>query len=147
MSHRFGASIILRVVDLQGNASAFSHQDDAAIVAGRAIYTGFCASCHGSSLQGQPDWQSLGADGRYPAPPHTVTGHTWHHSETDLFDYVSLGGRAVLDQMGVAFDSNMPGFADRLNPDHIGSILSFIKAAWPESQRIFQAEATAADIE
>lgn len=54
MSHRFGASIILRVVGLQGNASAFSHQDDAAIVAGRAIYTGFCASCHGQTCRENP---------------------------------------------------------------------------------------------
>lgn len=37
---------------------------------GEAVYKDTCAARHGASLEGQPDWQSPGPDGRLPAPPH-----------------------------------------------------------------------------
>ena len=36
---------------------------------GAALYAQHCASCHGARLEGQPDWQTAGADGVLPAPP------------------------------------------------------------------------------
>ena len=63
---------------------------------GRAVYSEHCAACHGADLEGQPDWRSPGADGIYPAPPHDATGHTWHHSNAQLFDYTRLGGQGVI---------------------------------------------------
>ncbi|RMH47672.1 MAG: hypothetical protein D6686_12315 [Alphaproteobacteria bacterium] len=60
----------------------------AEIAEGRQLYAEFCASCHGANLEGQPDWQSPGPDGRLPAPPHDETGHSWHHGDALLIDYV-----------------------------------------------------------
>ena len=49
------------------------------IVLGREIYVQNCAACHGTNLEGQPSWRSSNEVGMSPAPPHDVTGHTWHH--------------------------------------------------------------------
>lgn len=111
---------------------------------GERLYAENCASCHGAELEGQPDWQSPGPDGRFPAPPHDATGHTWHHADSLLFDYTRLGGSAVMAREGVEFDSGMPGFGDRLSDAEIRDILAFIKSTWPEEIRQAQADRNAA---
>ena len=116
--------------------------DDAAVTRGRALYDANCAACHGSDLEGQPDWQTPGADGRYPAPPHDASGHTWHHSDDDLIAYIALGGEEALKLMGVTFESGMPGFGDVLSDREIMDILDYIKSRWPDRERDIQAERT-----
>ena len=51
------------------------------IALGRQVYAANCASCHGAELEGQPDWGEPLPNGRYPAPPHDASGHTWHHPD------------------------------------------------------------------
>jgi len=115
------------------------------IARGARLYGEACASCHGDKLQGQPDWQTPGADGIYPAPPHDESGHTWHHSDEVLFDYVRLGGAQALAAQGVTgIASGMPGFGDRLSGTEIRDILAFIKSQWPERARAAQAARSAA---
>ena len=111
--------------------------------AGRDLYLDFCAACHGAKLEGAPDWQTPGPDGRLPAPPHDETGHTWHHGDTFLFDYVRKGGQAVLDDLGVRYNSGMPPFKDVLSDAEIEAILSYIRSTWPQRIRDFQAGRTA----
>ncbi|WP_353937965.1 cytochrome c [uncultured Sulfitobacter sp.] len=55
------------------------------VMAGQQLYADNCASCHGASLEGQPDWRRRLDTGRMPAPPHDDSGHTWHHSDRMLF--------------------------------------------------------------
>ncbi len=107
---------------------------------GRAIYAAKCASCHGANLEGQPDWQSAREDGTYPAPPHDETGHTWHHGDAMLRDYIRRGGQPVLDDMGVDFTSGMPGFGEELTEDDIEAVLAYIRSTWPDRIRAAQAE-------
>lgn len=106
---------------------------------GDRLYQDYCAACHGANLEGQPDWRSVGPDGILPAPPHDETGHTWHHSDSVLFDYTKLGGKAALARQGVDFTSSMPGFGDQLTDPQIRNILAFIKSTWPDRQREVQA--------
>ena len=106
---------------------------------GRQVYADQCASCHGADLEGQPDWQIPGADGTLPAPPHDDSGHTWHHDDAMLADYIRRGGQSVLDDMGVPMTSGMPAFGEILTEDDIAAILSFIKSNWPEDIRAIQA--------
>lgn len=129
---------------LPTDAAAFLHSDRG-IAQGRALYAEHCAACHGAALEGAPDWRTPDADGRYSAPPHDATGHTWHHGDGMLFDYVQRGGQAVLDDMGVDFASGMPGFGAVLSDDEIAAILVFIRSTWPRQIRVFQAERTAAE--
>lgn len=120
-------------------ARAFFH-DAPDIESGREIYAARCASCHGANLEGQLDWQSAREDGTYPAPPHDETGHTWHHGDAMLRDYVRRGGQAVLDDMGVNFTSGMPGFGEELTEDDIEAVLAYIRSTWPDHIRATQAK-------
>ncbi len=110
---------------------------------GRVLYAQNCASCHRANLEGQSDWQIAGEDGVLPAPPHDETGHTWHHGDVLLFDYIKLGGAKTLAQMGVeGVPSGMPGFAETLSDAEIQQILDFIKSTWSDRERLIQNEAT-----
>jgi mono/diheme cytochrome c family protein len=57
-----------------------------------------------------------------------------------LLDYISRGGQAVLDDMGVKFTSSMPGFGSVLEEREIEAILDYIKSTWPDHIRDLQAE-------
>ena len=109
------------------------------IAVGSALYAENCASCHGANREGQPDWKRRHEDGHMPAPPHDETGHTWHHSDQDLFTITKRGVEAVVP----GYESDMPAFEGILSDGEIEAVLSYIKSTWPERQRTFQAEVTA----
>ncbi len=129
----------------QAGTQTSAAPEDFDLAQGEDLYQGYCASCHGANLEGQPDWHSPGPAGVLPAPPHDETGHTWHHSDSVLFDYTKLGGKAALAAQGVDFESGMPGFGDQLTDDQIWNILAYIKSTWPDRQRQIQAERSAAE--
>lgn len=108
---------------------------NARIVVGKVVYAANCASCHGAKLEGQPDWQSPGEDGRLPAPPHNEAGHTWHHSDEQLLAIIRLGTAAVV---GGDYQSNMPGFAEVLTDTEGEAVLDYIKSTWPKPEADYQ---------
>src|SRR5215471_10554791 len=76
---------------IAGSEPTKPNPDSARLVErGRVIYAQYCASCHGANLEGQPNWRERLPNGRLlaPAPSHDATGHTWHHSDKELFDMV-----------------------------------------------------------
>ncbi|MBY6058979.1 c-type cytochrome [Leisingera daeponensis] len=105
------------------------------VALGEALYAETCASCHGADLEGAPDWRRRNADGRMPAPPHDETGHTWHHSDRDLFNITRLGVGGVVP----GYESDMPAYQGVLSDREIIEILAFIKSTWPERLRAAQA--------
>ena len=115
---------------------------------GRALYAEHCASCHGADLEGQEDWQRRNEDGTLRAPPHDDSGHTWHHGDALLADYVRLGGAAAMAARGVeGMPSAMPGFGDVLSEAEIEAVLAFIKSHWSERARSYQEAVTEAERE
>src|SRR5207237_5198697 len=73
-------------------AAHFADAENPALVAkGRAIYMAACSSCHGRRLQGQALWQVMDQYAGRRAPPHDATGHTWRHSDEDLFCKTKTG--------------------------------------------------------
>jgi len=110
------------------------------IARGERIYAEACASCHGADLQGNANWREPGPNGRYPAPPHDESGHTWHHGDALLFRIVKDGTAAVV---GNGYESDMPGFGDAYSDAEIRDVLAYIRSRWPEEQRTVQAEITA----
>ena len=108
---------------------------------GRQVYVAHCAACHGAELQGQPDWQTRLPNGRMPAPPHDSSGHTWHHSDAQLFAIVKQGVGAIVP----GYESDMPGFQGVLSDAEIHAVLAFIKSTWPDREREYQAERSRAD--
>jgi mono/diheme cytochrome c family protein len=108
---------------------------------GRALYTANCASCHGADLEGQPDWMKRLPSGRLPAPPHDDTGHTWHHSDRQLFTIVKFGLAAI----SPGYESDMPAFEGKLSDEQITKVFEYIKSTWSERAREYQRARSKAD--
>lgn len=121
---------------------SFAGQDESTVARGRALYAEHCASCHGARLEGQPTWRERLPTGRMPAPPHDASGHTWHHSDRDLFLITKKGVAAIVP----GYESDMPGFEGILTDDAIRAVLAFIKSTWPERERKYQDARSRADL-
>lgn len=119
--------------------------DPDAVALGETLYADQCASCHGANLEGQEDWQIRGEDGLIPAPPHDETGHTWHHSDDQLFDLTKNGLTAVMARRGLEYESAMIGFGDVLNDKEILAVLAYMKSTWPRQVIEMHNEFTAKD--
>lgn len=100
------------------------------------MYAASCASCHGANLEGQPNWRERRPNGRLPAPPHDVSGHTWHHPDRVLFE-ITRDGIAAHAPKG--YESDMPGFGQTLSDVAIWAVLAYIKSRWPPEIRERQA--------
>ncbi len=144
-----GAGVVLLLGSVAYNWNVVAAGSDAGVMPadvdvalGEKLYIESCASCHGANLEGQPDWQIPGDDGRLPAPPHDEKGHTWHHGDQVLFEYTKLGGRALMAEQGIEFDSGMPGFGEQLSDQEIWNILGYIKSTWPQRIQEMQAVRT-----
>lgn len=114
----------------------FFSEDPGVISHGASIYAERCGLCHGSWLQGQPDWQSPGPDGLMPAPPHNSDGHTWHHDTATLVGITKHG--LVPPWAPKRYRSGMPGFVGRLSDEEIRAVLSFIASTWSEDAKSWQ---------
>jgi mono/diheme cytochrome c family protein len=108
------------------------------VALGRTVYAQQCASCHGTHLEGQPNWKEHLPNGHLPAPPHDATGHTWHHPDNQLFDLTKNGVSGVLP----GYQSDMPAFKDVLNDREIWAVLAYIKSTWPPEIRARQEKIT-----
>jgi mono/diheme cytochrome c family protein len=115
-----------------------SRPDPFALLEGEGIYKAECASCHGASREGQPDWQTRRPDGKLPAPPHDASGHTWHHPMAQLESIVKLG--MVPPNAPEGYVSDMPAFGGKLSEQQIRNVLSFIESKWPAEIHARRAE-------
>jgi len=93
------------------------------IALGAEVYAANCQVCHG-------DRAGKGATGG--APLHNEAGHTWHHPDAQLKEWV-LNGKP-------GFGQQMPAFKDRLSEPDVETILAFIKTWWTQEQRQSQAD-------
>jgi len=80
-------------------------------------------------------------NGRLPAPPHDESGHTWHHSDKQLFIIVKNGLAAIAP----GYESDMPTFGGVLTDVQIMAVLGYIKSTWPERAQAYQAARSSAD--
>jgi len=134
------AVVVLAPVGRQVDSSSRTDRGDlATVAAGRALYDTYCAACHGAHLEGQPNWQTVGPDGKVLAPPHDATGHTWQHTDDELFRLTKF---SVKDVAPEGYVSDMPAFAGTLSDEQIWAVLAFIKSSWPPDIRAYQAMIT-----
>lgn len=103
---------------------------------GKTLYKNHCAVCHGEALEGQSGWESTGGNGLLPAPPHDASGHTWHHSDDQLFEVVKYGAGVAMGDP--EYRSGMIGFANILTDENIKAILVFIRSTWTEELKLWQ---------
>jgi len=90
---------------------------------GAKVYATSCQPCHG-------DRQGRGSIGR--AHPHDEMGHTWHHPDAQLKEWILHG------KPGPGL-SVMPGFG-YLTKDDVEAVLALIKTWWTDEQRENQAD-------
>ena len=95
---------------------------------GGRLYAQHCASCHGANLEGQPDWRKRLPNGRFPAPPHDASGHTWHHPDEVLFAITKHG--LVPPYAPAGYQSDMPAFGGKLSDPEIRAVLAYIESRW-----------------
>ncbi len=69
-----------------------------------------------------------------PAPPHDATGHTWHHSDAQLFKLTKRGPAGLVP----GYASDMPALGEGLSDGEIRTVLLFIKSTWPAGVRAKQ---------
>ena len=131
------ALFLIRDGDTPVTYSGKADASDRELVArGSTIYSQSCASCHGANLEGQQNWRVRKADGTLPAPPHDETGHTWHHSDDQLFQVTKWGTAAAV---GGDYKTDMRGFAEELDDSDIWAVLAYIKSQWPTDIQAAQA--------
>jgi mono/diheme cytochrome c family protein len=117
-------------------ASDFADADNSELVAqGAALYREHCASCHGANLEGQPNWQTVAANGRFPAPPQDHRGHSWMHSDAELLRTIEVSLR---DTAPPGYVTDMPAFEGVLSEQQMMAVLAFIKSHWPLGVRAYQ---------
>jgi mono/diheme cytochrome c family protein len=112
------------------------------VTRGKQLHDMHCAACHGAKLQGQPMWRERLPNGKFPAPPHDESGHTWHHPDSLLFNITKNG---IEPYAPAGYQSDMPAFRDRLSDEDIRAVLAYIKSTWPDETRRLQAEVTRED--
>lgn len=101
---------------------------------GQEVYAEECASCHGVNLEGEPNWRVRLENGRLPAPPHDVSGHTWHHPDEVLFGMTKYGPGKLAGLED--YESDMPAFEGLLSDQQIRAVLAYIKSTWPAEIRM-----------
>ena len=114
------------------HADTLRPEDQKTVALGQQIYVKHCAECHGANLEGQPNWRKRLPNGRLPAPPHDVSGHTWHHPDQVLITITKSGPAAIA---GDDYESDMPGYDGVLSDTEIIAVLSYIKSRWPADIR------------
>lgn len=148
MRYFYTATVLLLVVLISAacrNEDGDSRNDSAPtgipqdlFAQGETVYVEHCAECHGINGEGQNPDNPLAKDetGRYPAPPHNETGHTWHHDDDLLVRIIEEGG------MGDENFYEMPAFGDQLTDEEINAVLVYIKSLWTDEIRELQQETT-----
>jgi mono/diheme cytochrome c family protein len=119
-------------------AGCSSGDDPQQIARGEKLYAQHCAACHGARLEGQPAWQKKLPNGRFPAPPHDDSGHTWHHSVEVLFGITKHG--LVPPYAPAGYESDMPAFRGTLSDEEIRAVLAFIRTRWSSDVLKLRAE-------
>ena len=95
------------------------------VAVGEQVYATNCAVCHGQI--GEPP--TLPA-----APSHAEDGHTWHHADRHLFQW-------ILDRPPLA--RLMPAFRGTLSDEEVSAVLAYIKSKWPTDILTRQTEMSA----
>lgn len=110
---------------------------DSQPISGAAVYQEYCASCHGAKGEGAPNWKRPDENGELPAPPHDATGHSWRHSDAELFEMIAKGWR---DPFNKTERLTMPPFSEQLSAQQIEDVIVYLKTLWTDDQRQFQVE-------
>ena len=89
---------------------------------GMPLYATHCAGCHGENGEGAPNSGTPLSNGSYPPQPLNGSGHSWHHSLSNLKETIEMGGRHP--------GATMPGFAEELNSKERKAVIAAFQSFW-----------------
>lgn len=136
-----GAALLLQPGQRAPGLAYIDPSDQALVARGEPVYAQHCAVCHGARMEGQANWRQRLPNGRLPAPPHDVTGHTWHHPDRVLVEIVKHGlvpGKTAPE----GYQSDMPAYGQVLPDADVVAVLAYIKSSWPQDALQAQKEVT-----
>jgi len=99
-------------------------QDSSQIQRGRQVFLQNCATCHGTSAEGAPNWSHPDARGKSAAPPLNGTGHAWHHPQRALITTIKFGT--------VRLGGSMPAWQGKLSDQDIADVIAWFQSQWPD---------------
>lgn len=88
------------------------------IVHGQAVFAQNCAACHGAGGAGN----GPAAEGLPIKPADLTMPHIWHHSDSQMFDWLTHG---IKDPKG---NPAMPGFGDALSVTDRWALIDYVRA-------------------
>lgn len=138
------AALLLLIVALAAGGTLLTRpqahfadpEDRAAAARGAALYAAHCAQCHGAQLEGEAGWKLAASGGPVRPPPLEASGHSWMHSDDELFRFVKY---SMTDGALAGYVSPMPAFGKTLSDADILAVVAFIKSQWPVGVRVYQA--------
>ena len=108
---------------------------------GRLVYGQVCAGCHGVDLKGAANENSNQSalsvlePPSSPPPPLDESGHSWMHTDGELFRIVKYG---IANCGTTDTGSVMPGFGDEIDDGALEEVIAFVKSQWPDKIQRFQ---------
>ncbi len=94
------------------------------VAMGKPLYATYCAGCHGTNGGGASNWSTPLPSGSYPPQPLNGSGHSWHHSLSQLKGTIANGGTHP--------GATMPGFADSLSDEEQKAVIAAFQSFWDD---------------
>jgi mono/diheme cytochrome c family protein len=94
------------------------------IAEGAQLYQQHCASCHGATAEGNPEWRKALAEGKHLPPPLNGTGREWHSSRNELHNHIKYGSKFG--------KGNMPPFQNALTDAQITAVIAWFQSLWSD---------------
>lgn len=94
------------------------------VATGKPLYAKHCAGCHGSNGEGAPNSDTPLPNGSYPPQPLNGSGHSWHHSLSNLEETIKKGGRHP--------GATMPSFGHVLNHEERITVIAVFQSFWSD---------------
>ena len=110
--------------DLSANTMTGRWYSPDQVEAGKRLFTGNCAICHGANAQGTLEWKKTDANGNFPPPPLNGSAHAWHHSLAVLAEVIKDGGQPM--------GGIMPPFKQTLTDEQILALISGFQSYWDQ---------------
>lgn len=89
---------------------------------GKPLYDMHCAGCHGENGEGAPNSDKPLPNGSYPPQPLNGSGHSWHHSLSNLTETIEKGGRHP--------GATMPAFGEVLDYEQRKAVVAAFQNFW-----------------
>ena len=115
--------------------------DEKLVAAGKRLFEADCLHCHGAKGVGEKpgDPNAIDTAGLPVAPALDGSMHAWHHTDSELADFILNG---VRDEQGVRRNPRMPAWKEQgLTEADARTVVEYLKSLWGDVERRCQGPA------